>query len=216
MIDDHNTYAAGTDKVALNVRRRIADCLQAHPAIQGPLIDTAEGIKFFGEWMERTDRAGSADLAVRTACSLARNDFPERKLNLLQDPVVKKFLKGLRDRQGDDDNGDTPLPLAMYQWVDNYLSHLKRPMLDSRLRAAGTMGFQGGVRADEFGGTTRGWEAGEHTRIYRDRPRHPVQCHHQEILRRHRCHRHPLHRRRHHCCHRSLRPRRRLRRPIRH
>ena len=169
MVDDHNTYAPGTDKVALNTRRLIRQCLDAHPALPGPLIDTAQGLKFFGEWLERTDRAGSADLAIRTAASLARHDHPEITTDLCKDPVVKRFLKGLRDRQGDDDTGDTPLPLAMYRHIHSELSKLKRPMLDSRLRAASTMGFQGGTRADEFAGATRGWEAGHHTRIYDSR-----------------------------------------------
>ena len=138
--------------------------------MSGPLINTAEGLKFFGEWMERTDRAGSADLAVRVAAGLAKTDHPELEgKDLSKTPTVKRFLKGLKGRIGDDDTGDTPLPLEMHRRIDRDLSNLRRPMLDSRLRGAAAMGFQGGVRADEFSGSTRGWEAGSHTRIYDNR-----------------------------------------------
>ena len=169
MVDDMNTYAAGTDKVMLNTRKLVAKCLEENPAVRTAIIDSPEGLKFFGEWLERTDRAGSADLAIRTGALLALNDHAHVTTNLAKHPSVKKFLKGLKDRVGDDDTGDTPLPLALFEHMYTDLQQLKRPMLDARLKGAAVMGYQGGCRSDEYSGALRGWEAGSHTRIYNNR-----------------------------------------------
>jgi hypothetical protein len=104
-VRDHNVTAAGTDKVIKNVRRLAEECTMKTSVRDH--FSSAAGLKYFGEWLERTDRAGSVDLSLRIGAQLGRNDDPSIKEDLCKDKTIKRFLKGLKGRLGDDDTGDT-------------------------------------------------------------------------------------------------------------
>jgi len=162
--------ATGTARIMQQVRQKV-DLFEKAKKLTNTL-SRPSNLRRFGEWLEVTGCSGSVDLYLRVGGQMGLRDRGGKGDNVCKDASVQAYLSGLKKRQGDDPNSDTPLPLVMAVRSLEKLDAHPEPLIATRETVALETEFPGGPRVSEMAGAgvNHGAECGPgYCRVYANR-----------------------------------------------